>query len=75
MLVRSWEVRHSKKSELPDPAGEGNVILQNVMKYLQTKQNHILEDLVLCSATVRPYNAYFCALQTADTVDVTAAQQ
>ena len=33
------------------------------------------EDLILCSATVRPYNAYFCALQTADTMDVAAAQQ
>jgi len=52
-VCKVLEVKHSKKGELPDPADEGNVILQNVKKDLQTKWSHILEDMVLCSATVR----------------------
>jgi len=52
-VCKVLEIKRSKKSEFPDPADEGNVILQNVKKGLRTKRNHILEDMVLCSATVR----------------------
>jgi hypothetical protein len=52
-VCKVLKVRQTKKSDLLDPEDEGTMILQNVRKCFQMRQNHILEGLVLHSATVR----------------------